>query len=195
MAASGFPFSILQPGSYKLSGSLQVPAETTGIQIFASGVTLDLNGFSLTGPITCQVQDCTPHQSVTTGIFYGVSRTVIRNGHISGFDVGIEGEITAAGGASGTIEDVHITNITGFGIFTLNTLVRHNEIVGPGGFGLGCSQCAVIDNLVLFNPRGGINLGGGTFSGNVVASNGTNNAFVAPSVVSAHNNSCNDAGC
>ena len=49
MAAGGFPFSILQPGSYKLSGSLQVPAETTGIQIFASGVTLDLNGFSLTG--------------------------------------------------------------------------------------------------------------------------------------------------
>jgi hypothetical protein len=90
MAASGFPFSILQPGSYKLSGSLQVPAETNGIGIFASGVTFDLNGFSITGPITCQGQNCTPHQSVTTGMFYGVSRTVIRNGHISGFDIGIE---------------------------------------------------------------------------------------------------------
>ena len=79
--------------------------------------------------------------------------------------------------------------------FTLNTLVKHNDIVGPGGFGLGDSQCAIIENVVLFNPRGGINLGGGTFSGNVVASNGTNNAFVALTVVSAHNNSCNDAGC
>jgi hypothetical protein len=195
LAADGFPFGILQPGSYKLSGNLQVPAETNGIQIFASGVTLDLNGFSITGPITCQLQNCTPHKSVTTGIFYGNSRTVIRNGHISGFDNGIEGEVTTGGEASGTIEDIHITNVAGFGIFTINTLVKHNEIVGPGGFGLGCSVCAVIENVVLFNPRGGINLGGGTFSGNVVASNGTNNAFVAASVVSAHNNSCNDAGC
>jgi hypothetical protein len=173
MAAGGFPFGIFQPGSYKLSGNLQVPAETGGIQIFASGVSLDLNGFSITGPITCLGQNCTPHKNDTTGIFYGVSRTVIRNGHISGFDNGIQGEVTSAGEASGTIEDIHLTNIAGFGILTINTLIRHNEIVGNGGFGLGCGECAVIENVVLFNSRGGINLGGGTFSGNVVASNGS----------------------
>jgi hypothetical protein len=190
-AAGGFPFNILVPGSYKLSGNLQVPANANGIQISASGVTLDLNGFSITGPIICQGQNCTPHTGDTTGIFYTVTRTVIRNGHISGFDNGIQADVIPGG----TIEDVHITNTPGFGIFTINTLVRHNEISATGGFGLACGECAVIENVVLFNPKGGVNLGGGTFSGNVVGSNGTNNTFFGATVVSAHNNSCNDSAC
>ena len=41
----GFPYHITQPGSYRLSGNLVVPALTNGIVIAASHVTLDLNGF------------------------------------------------------------------------------------------------------------------------------------------------------
>src|SRR5882757_8656039 len=48
--APGFPISITQPGSYRLSGNLTVPASTAGIEISASNVTIDLNGFSLLAP-------------------------------------------------------------------------------------------------------------------------------------------------
>jgi hypothetical protein len=47
-AAGGFPYTISQPGSYKLSGNLVVASLANGIQITASNVTLDLNGFSIT---------------------------------------------------------------------------------------------------------------------------------------------------
>ena len=48
-AAGGFPYTITQPGSYKLSGNLVVPLGVNGFEINADGVTIDLNGFSITG--------------------------------------------------------------------------------------------------------------------------------------------------
>src|SRR3954466_9962513 len=50
----GFPIIICNPGSYRLSGNLTVPdANTTAIALFADNVTIDLNGFSISGPVTC----------------------------------------------------------------------------------------------------------------------------------------------
>src|SRR5882762_4507455 len=52
--APGFPVTISQPGSYRLSGNLTVPdINTTAIQITADFVTLDLNGFSIVGQNVC----------------------------------------------------------------------------------------------------------------------------------------------
>src|SRR3954447_26751041 len=55
MAAGGFPYIISNPGSYKLSGNLQMTTTSTGnhagldmaIAINSSLVDLDLNGFSI----------------------------------------------------------------------------------------------------------------------------------------------------
>src|SRR6266540_3776373 len=50
----GFPVTLSVPGSYRLTGNLTVPdANTTAIQIAADNVTLDLNGFSILGPVVC----------------------------------------------------------------------------------------------------------------------------------------------
>src|SRR5689334_5314361 len=52
--APGFPVTISRPGSYRLTSNLTVfDADTTAIQITADSVTLDLNGFSIIGPISC----------------------------------------------------------------------------------------------------------------------------------------------
>jgi hypothetical protein len=52
--APGFPVTISQPGSYRLSGNPTVPdLNTTAIHITADRVTLDLNGFSISGPAAC----------------------------------------------------------------------------------------------------------------------------------------------
>ena len=57
--APGFPVTISQPGSYRLSGPLTVPDNTIGITVGAPNVTLDLNGFALSGtrcgPVRCQI--------------------------------------------------------------------------------------------------------------------------------------------
>lgn len=47
----GFPITISQPGSYRLSGNLSVPNQsTTAIEVRTENVTIDLNGFSILGP-------------------------------------------------------------------------------------------------------------------------------------------------
>src|SRR4051812_3821732 len=60
----GFPIVICQPGSYRLSGNLTVPnANTTAISIQADNVKLDLNGFSIIGPVICKsggILTCSP---------------------------------------------------------------------------------------------------------------------------------------
>jgi hypothetical protein len=48
--AAGFPVTISRPGSYRLSSNLTVPAGVNAVHITASGVTLDLNGFTIVGP-------------------------------------------------------------------------------------------------------------------------------------------------
>lgn len=52
--APGYPVTISRSGSYRLSGNLTVAdADTGGILITAANVTLDLNGFSVLGPVHC----------------------------------------------------------------------------------------------------------------------------------------------
>src|SRR5262245_9419341 len=61
---AGFPVTITQPGSYRLSSNLDVgtaatSANITAVEIRANGVTLDLNGFTISGPATCTNGVCT----------------------------------------------------------------------------------------------------------------------------------------
>lgn len=84
--AGGFPFTISQPGSYKLSGNLVVPAGANGIIIVASNVTLDLAGFSITTPGTGGAPDTL---GITTGAALSTAVT-IKGGAIRGFTNPIE---------------------------------------------------------------------------------------------------------
>src|SRR5882757_4036016 len=50
----GFPITLSQAGSYRLTGNLTVPnASTAAISIGADNITIDLNGFSIIGPTVC----------------------------------------------------------------------------------------------------------------------------------------------
>jgi len=72
----GYPVSILDPGSYVLTGDLDVPADTAGIVINTHNVSIDLNGFSIksAGGIAGD------------GISLGTSENVkIKNGTVLGF--------------------------------------------------------------------------------------------------------------
>jgi hypothetical protein len=79
---AGFPVTISRPGSYRLSSNLSVPdANTTAIQITADDVTLDLNGFRITGPIVCNPEPTTCNGSGTgAGVLSVGSGTALPRG-------------------------------------------------------------------------------------------------------------------
>jgi hypothetical protein len=95
-AGGGFPLSIAQAGSYRLTSDLVVPASTNGIAASVDGVRIDLNGFSLAGAGSCSptIDGDGKLTSVicsgTTGV--GVDGVAgLSNGTIRGFGTGILG--------------------------------------------------------------------------------------------------------
>jgi hypothetical protein len=88
--SSGFPVTLSQSGSYILTSDLQLPdTNTSGIQITADRVSLDMRGFGIRAPGTC-VLTC-PVSSCTGGLGKGIytlgagGRTIaIKNGEIRG---------------------------------------------------------------------------------------------------------------
>ena len=91
-----FPIVISQPGSYYLTRGLTGVASNAGISITTGHVTLDLNGFQLTGSYgndAIQVSD-------------GASSVTIRNGTITGWVKGI----SAGGSDESTASDLIITD-------------------------------------------------------------------------------------
>ncbi len=90
--APGYPVTISHPGHYRLTGNLTVPAGTIGIDITAANVTLDLNGFTVGGPVTCTqnfntkaVTCSAPSDFNVKGIQAVAENVVVRNGTVRGF--------------------------------------------------------------------------------------------------------------
>jgi len=95
MAAGGFPYKITQPGSYKLSGNLAVAAASTdAIDIETSNVTLDLNGFTISGPVTCtgssSAISCEGRAGSGIANLGGQNNLTVRNGTVVGFQFGVD---------------------------------------------------------------------------------------------------------
>jgi len=68
-ARGGFPYVIDALGSYRLTSDLVVPDEnTTAIRVAAPNVTLDLNGFAISGPTVCSAPPVTNCAPTGTGI-------------------------------------------------------------------------------------------------------------------------------
>lgn len=157
--APGFPFTITQPGSYRLMGNLSVPAGTTGVLIAVAGVTLDLNGFSISGPGVCNQNTVTRAVSCVNGTFIGINaqgyaNTVVRNGTVRGFNNGI------AMGNEGLIENMLVTHNTASGIWSssvaANVRVVDTRSVMNGGMGMFISAGSVLRSLAAQNGEDGI---------------------------------------
>lgn len=80
----GFPVAIGEPGSYVLTGDLEVPdLATSAILIGADDVTLDLNGFAIRGPNTCVPGECS-QVGAGVGLASFNARTTVIGGSITG---------------------------------------------------------------------------------------------------------------
>jgi len=223
LAAGGFPFHITQPGSYRLASNLIVPnANTTAVQIDASHVTLDLNGFAILGPTDCS-GGLVPCAGAGSGI--GINAPVfqanitIRNGTIQGMGlvgISLNGEVHL-------VEDMHVRSNGAFGGIQINavpgsdlagSIVRNNTVQRNGGFGIITTNSLVTHNVVDTNVDGiflqfgglasynvvthhlltGLTLQGGGFIGNVLTGNGTNLDAISGSL-NLGQNLCGQAIC
>jgi hypothetical protein len=197
MAAGGFPYKITQPGSYKLSGNLVVASSTDGIDILTSNVTLDLNGFTISGPVTCNGYGSSLSCTGTggNGIYAPapgnapVNQT-IRNGSVVGFEYGVSVD------SNGLVEEIHATGNSNSGIYAIDSLLRRN-ITSYNVYGIQEYRSTVTENVASWNLASGLVVTGGIYGGNTFEGNGE--SPVRPGFlgggVSQNNNDCNGTVC
>jgi hypothetical protein len=156
--AAGFPATLSRPGRYKLSGNLVVPGGTNAIDVTASDVTIDLNGFTIgSNP---------PGQGY--GIYApNVVRVRVVNGTITRFGTaGVKGEDFVV------VEGLRLLgNATGVSAGQQARI--RNSTISAGGTGVSCGQCLVEQNVITGNSGNGVTLVGGqsVVHGNVIVGN------------------------
>lgn len=190
---AGFPVTIWNDGSYRLTGDLTVNENTVAITIGpgVKDVTLDLNGFSILGPVNCTG---TPIACAPAGTGEGIhsnytgTRLRVMNGHVRGMGrygiVIARGEIAHVESAhngiwgisavdGGAIVTDSVAEYNGGGGITVNTasVVRDCVSAFNGGVGIKETSSLVQGNVVQGNGGNGIYAKGGTVLDNLVQSN------------------------
>ena len=138
----GFPVTITESGSYRLTSNLNVPdADTTAIAYMPdTRVTIDLNGFALTGPTVCNY----PVSCAPTGQGSGIENASQSSSAIS---------LTVSNGTiAGFGSNAISPRFTGISYIS-NVIVEHS-----GSSGIGCfdSRCIVKDSFFRRNGDGAI---------------------------------------
>lgn len=176
----GYPITISRPGRYRLVSDLDVPPHADGIVITAPDVTLDLNGYTVRGPVRCVHQpahstvDCNwlaepqPRAGINS---VAAPRSVVRHGTVQGFaGTGIRH------GAAATLEHLEVHSNAGAGIVgpgpaeqgvIRDVLVRHNA-----GSGIVCDQMLVERSAFVENGGDGADCRRSEFADSVSRGNG-----------------------
>jgi hypothetical protein len=168
ISACGMIISI--PGSYTLNRNLNATSTVTNcIDVSVSWVTINLNGFVLTGK-----------GGTATGIFSNFAALTVSNGAVNGFGVGV------TGAGSGTVlRKVSVgSNIKSGAVLGSYARVSDSQFQGNGtggsGDGLDVGQNSVITHSI-FNANKGDGLkatGGGVVVVGSTASNNTVDGFL-----------------
>ncbi len=178
-------FKITQPGSYYLTGNITGVLGKHGIEIAAGGVTLDLNGFDLSGVPAMGAFDGV---SVTT---LSVSNIAVVNGSVRGWgDEGVD--LGTAGATNCRLDDLLADANAGVGILahTANTISNCSARNNAGGGIRGFNNCTVSSCSAMSNTNSGIVVGIGSIvsncsvSGNTVVGISANGTIVNCSAIS-----------
>jgi hypothetical protein len=114
-AAGGYPFVITDSGSYRLTSNLQQPAANVNvIRIDTNNVSIDLNGFAISGTNFCSEGGAIPTRAVTctqnsvgAGVYTIGTSISVRNGTVTGLGGSC---ITIAGGQLENLRIGHCGN-------------------------------------------------------------------------------------
>jgi len=171
-----FPLVIATSGSYRLRGDIVVPdANVTAISITADDVTLDLNGYTISGPTVCSGS---PVSCAPTGTGIGVSSSAdsvtVENGTIRGMG----SRAVQLNGPNAIVERIRARSNGGGGIHVnaegcriARNVVTANQSAGI----LGSASCIVTENVVYANTGDGVHVDdGAVVTGNVLVRNNQN---------------------
>lgn len=160
--APGWPVTIDHPGSYRLTGNLEVPdVDTDAIQVTTSDVTLDLGGFAILGPVNCSLLtgSCGRFSGSGTGTgvranFADTHDITVRNGTVAG--MGSTGVLLLGGGR---IESVTARDNAFAGLQVARGVIARSVARENGVFGIGASDSVVVQTTAANNL--GIGIRGG----------------------------------
>lgn len=176
--SAGFPVTLSQAGSYRLTGNLIAPdANTSVIVVGTHAVTIDLGGFEIRGPGTCLDNNTTPGCIVAgsgTGIHANGNRSLtVRNGTVRG-----HGAMGIFLYFFGRVENVNVYGNGTYGIFcSAYCTIEGNGVRANQSIGIFISTGGIVrNNLVSYNgtastPQVGIDADTGLVEHNVVESN------------------------
>jgi hypothetical protein len=147
-------FKITQPGSYYLTGNITGESGKHGIEVASVGVTLDLNGFSVTGV-----------PGSLTGVILRTGGTEVRNGTVRNW--GGDGVSAEATVTTNRVIDVRAISNGGIGIYAGNYSEARNCLAsGNGSHGVAVYAFGRVEGCTAHNNGGdGINAPN---SGNVI---------------------------
>jgi len=207
-AAGGFPYTISNAGSYRLTGDLTVSSTSAdAIDVKAGQVSIDLNGFSITGPGS---------SSLGTGISgYVETSLAVEDGVVSGFSTGIavgENSIVKSVRADANINGISTNSNaviqgctanrnTQTGIEGSDGTVISGNTVNFNQAGIFCagSGCLVSGNTIDHNSSLGLNFFDATsaYGGNVLNGNNGGGASInnGTSIGAKNTNLCNGTAC
>lgn len=154
--APGFPVQITEPGGYVLTSTLDVtglpgPEDVTVIDVTATRVTIDMNGYGLIGPTVCSGAplNCSPLGSGRGIAALGAGdQVIVRNGFVEG--MGLAG---VACTESCTIIDVHAKNNGDTGLSA--GTIRNSSSNGNGVAGM-IANGVISDSIAIGNRFTGI---------------------------------------
>jgi hypothetical protein len=150
--AAGYPVSISVPGSYVLTGPLTVTGSTSAIEVTVDDVSIDLNGFAISGPEVCTGSGATLSCSGASG-GSGIhdvynDRLSLHDGTMRGFQRGI------ATGDQARIERVSISQMAIDGILAQeDAIVRDCHVSLTDGYGIQAGNGAQIRDDVVSGAR------------------------------------------
>ena len=185
-AAGGYPFKITgatNSGSYRLTGNLAAPLGTDAIDVTAPVVTIDLNGFAISGNgsvgVNATVGDVTVENGTVTGFTTGVNVgnfAIVRNVHAdangSGISVGNNSLVEDCTANNSTSASGAAINCSGVCVISGNTASGNGKLDGIDCAGNGCvisrntananttgidckgSGCLISDNTAFNNTTG-----------------------------------------
>lgn len=184
---AGFPVTISQSGSYRLTGNLTTPnLNTTAIVVSAPFVTIDLNGFGIFGGNTCSGSPTSCGSGTSRGVdASGAQDVTVLSGAIVG--MGAEGINIAY---EGRVEGVTLKyNGTAGVVLGSAGIVSGNRIYQNGGNGIttGGSSVTVSGNVIELNAVAGMDVDHGTISGNTVDLNGLDGIVLREAGVISNN--------
>lgn len=192
--APGYPVEIIEPGSYRLTGNLEIrDAATDGVLVKVDDVSLDLGGFEIRGVIQCTGS---PLVCIGSGPGSGVNGVSQRGVRVSNGLVVGAGSFGVLLGTHALVDSVHVRSngIDGVQV-SARSLVRNcvafrngrfgftaaigvnmtgNAASENGSHGLRCnSGCSVTGNTSVQNGGDGINVSiGSLVRGNSAFQNG-----------------------